>query len=134
MSKLRARQLRKTMTPQEIKLWVQLNYLKRKGFHFRRQTPIGPYIVDFVEFSQKLIIEVDGSQHGVEQGEAKDRIRDKRFTDDGFQVLRFWNHEIDRSLDGVMDALFAVLRERPPSVSPGATPVEPPSPQGGRRK
>jgi len=109
MSRLRARQLRKTMTPQEVKLWVQLKYLNRQGHHFRRQVSIDVYIVDFAEFSQRLIIEVDGSQHGSAKGEASDRIRDKHFANAGFEVLRFWNNEVDRNMDGVINAVLAAL-------------------------
>jgi very-short-patch-repair endonuclease len=112
MSKLRARQLRKTMTPQEVKLWVQLKYLNREGRHFRRQVSIDGYIVDFAEFSEfseRLIIEVDGSQHGFAKGEASDRIRDKHFAEAGFQVLRFWNSEVDQNMDGVINAVLAPL-------------------------
>ncbi|QIG52450.1 endonuclease domain-containing protein [Nordella sp. HKS 07] len=131
MSRARARQLRKTMTPQEVRLWSQLRHFNRQGFHFRRQVPIGRYIVDFAEFGQRLIIEVDGSQHGFEKGEAADRIRDEQLTLAGFRVLRFWNNDVDRNMDGVVDTVQAAL---PPSVSPGARPAEPPSPQGGRIK
>jgi very-short-patch-repair endonuclease len=109
MSKQRARQLRQAMTPQEVKLWVQLKYLNRRGFHFRRQVSLDGCIVDFAEFSRRLIIEVDGSQHGFEKGEVSDRMRDRHFTKAGFQVLRFWNHEVDRNMDGVIDAVLAVL-------------------------
>lgn len=112
MSKLRARHLRSTMTPQEVKLWVQSKYLNRQGYHFRRQVPIAGYIVDFAEFTRRLIIQVDGSQHGFEKGKHTDRIRDKYLVEGGFRVLRFWNHEVDRNMDGVIDALLAAL---PPS-------------------
>ena len=61
-----ARSLRKHMTPQEIKLWCQLRYLNQQGFHFRRQAPLGNFIVDFLERKRRLVIEVDGSQHGFE--------------------------------------------------------------------
>jgi very-short-patch-repair endonuclease len=125
MLNLRARELRKTMTPQEIKLWTQLKYLNRQGHHFRRQAPIDGYIVDFTEFSHRLIIEVDGSQHGFTKGEASDRLRDEHFTKVGFRVLRFWNHEVDQSMDGVIDAILAAL---PPSGSLRS----PPSPQRGK--
>jgi very-short-patch-repair endonuclease len=100
------------MTPQEVKLWIQLKYLNRRGFHFRRQVPLEGRIVDFAEFGQRLIIEVDGSQHGFEKGETTDRVRDRHFTEAGFQVMRFWNHEVDRNMDGVIDAVLAAL---PPS-------------------
>ena len=58
-----ARRLRKTMTPQEVKLWVHLRSWRQRGFHFRRQSPRAGYIVDFVCMKQKLIVEVDGGQH-----------------------------------------------------------------------
>jgi very-short-patch-repair endonuclease len=105
------------MTPQEVKLWSQLKYFNRRGFHFRRQVPFGRYIVDFAEFGAKLIIEVDGSQHGFEKGAAADRIRDEELALAGFRILRFWNHEVDRNMDGVIDAVQAAL---PPSGSPGS--------------
>ncbi|WP_246737721.1 endonuclease domain-containing protein [Nordella sp. HKS 07] len=104
------------MTPQEVKLWVQLKYLNRQAHHFRRQVPLEGYIVDFAEFRHRLIIEVDGSQHGFAIGEAADRIRDQHFADNGFQILRFWNHEVDKNMDGVIDAVLGAI---PPSVSPG---------------
>ena len=65
------------MTPQEIKLWVQLRYFKEQGFHFRRQVPFEPFIVDVAEKSAKLVIEVDGSQHSENPHEQKDRKRDE---------------------------------------------------------
>src|SRR5689334_2603414 len=109
MSRLSARQLRKAMTAQEVKLWAQLKYLNRRGLHFRRQVPIDGCIVDFAEFGQRLIIEVDGSQHGFEKGVESDRVRDRNFTRAGFRVLRFWNNEVDCNMDGVIDAVLAVL-------------------------
>jgi very-short-patch-repair endonuclease len=108
------------MTPQEVRLWVQLKYLNRQGFHFRRQAPIDRYIVDFVEFGQRLVIEVDGSQHGFEKGETADRVRDEYLTAAGFRVLRFWNNEVDHSMDGVIDAVQAAL-----------TPIRLPRPKAG---
>ena len=63
----KARSLRKRMTPQEVKLWVKLRRLRDLGFHFRRQSPISAYIVDFECRRQKLIVEVDGGQHGFDK-------------------------------------------------------------------
>ena len=63
-----ARALRKRMTPQEVKLWVKPRELKALGFHFRRQAPIGHFIVDFVSFGSRLIVEADGGQHGIASG------------------------------------------------------------------
>ena len=63
-----ARALRKRLTPQEVRLWMKLRELKALGFNFRRQAPIGPYIVDFVCFRCRLVIEADGGQHGLHEG------------------------------------------------------------------
>jgi very-short-patch-repair endonuclease len=86
-----ARALRKRLTPQEVKLWVKLRELKQLGFHFRRQAPIGPYIVDFVSFKSRIVIEADGVQHNLPEGTALDQARDSCLRSQGFQVLRFWN-------------------------------------------
>ncbi|MGD9965425.1 MAG: endonuclease domain-containing protein [Hyphomonadaceae bacterium] len=114
-----ARKLRKTMTPQEVKLWAHLRRLRseEEGWKFRRQVPLRGYIVDFACFKARLIIEVDGSQHGFEEHRERDRARDQILEHNGFNVLRFWNAEIDREFDGVWrtikDALLnAKLRER----------------------
>src|ERR1043165_2714818 len=88
-----ARRLRKTMTRQEVKLWIHLRSWRQRGFHFRRQSPRAGYIVDFVCMKQKLIVELDGGQHNFDEHADKDRIRDRRLTRDGFRVLRFWNNE-----------------------------------------
>jgi very-short-patch-repair endonuclease len=127
MANLRARWLRQHLTPQEIKLWVQLCYLKQQGCHFRRQAPIGPIIVDFAEKMRKLVIEVDGSQHGFAGGAAQDRARDIYLRDLGYRVLRFWNVDVDTNMDGVIDAITAALSGPTPHVTLRVTP----SPPGG---
>jgi very-short-patch-repair endonuclease len=106
-----ARALRKRLTPQEVKLWVKLRELKALGFHFRRQAPIGPYIVDFVSFRSRLIIEADGGQHGMPDGARLDRMRDAFLESQGFTVLRFWNSDIDANLTGVMEKILSVLKQ-----------------------
>jgi very-short-patch-repair endonuclease len=103
-----ARALRKRMTPHEVKLWAQLRQLE--DFHFRRQAPIGPYIVDFAEKTGKLVIEVDGSQHGEEPGMIKDAARDQYLKNKGYKVLRVWNNEVDRNMSGVIDTILGMLR------------------------
>ena len=113
MVNLVARSLRKSMTPQEIKLWVQLRYFNDRGFHFRRQVPFGPYVVDFAEKSARLVIEVDGSQHSLPDGVLKDERRDRYMAGLGYHTLRFWNFDIDTGMDGVIDAVTAVLDRRP---------------------
>ena len=107
-----ARSLRKAMTPQEVKLWLRLRVLRPQGLHFRRQVPRGRYVLDFACLRSLVAIEVDGFQHGLETGRARDIERDRFLSDLGFAVLRFWNHEIDRELDGVVDTIFACARER----------------------
>jgi very-short-patch-repair endonuclease len=109
-----ARHLRKTMTPQEVRLWVQLRDLKQDGFHFRRQAPIGPYIVDFAGKMHRLVIEVDGSQHGEAEGIARDKARDSCLATLGYHVLRFWNTDVDRNMEGVIETVVGALTGRAP--------------------
>jgi very-short-patch-repair endonuclease len=112
-----ARHLRKNMTHEEVKLWVQLQYLNKQGYHFRRQVPLDGYVLDFAEFNQRLIIEVDGSQHGEPDGEMRDRLRDAHFVSARFRVLRFWNVEINREMDGVVTKIQSMLKDPPPSAA-----------------
>ena len=104
------------MTSEEVKLWVQLRHLNTQGYHFRRQVPLDGYIMDFAEFGKRLIIEVDGSQHGEPVGEARDKVRDTHFVAKGFRVLRFWNLDINQAMDGVMDRILNALKETPPAL------------------
>jgi very-short-patch-repair endonuclease len=122
----KARALRKRLTPQEVKLWVKLRGLKALGFHFRKQAPIGRYIVDFVSFGARIVIEADGGQHGMPQGVSSDAARNAFLESQGFRVLRFWNSEIDQNLDGVMESILGklntptpVLRTDPPHKGEG---------------
>jgi very-short-patch-repair endonuclease len=110
MADQRARELRKTMTPQEVKLWVRLRELRRQGYHFRRQAPKGCYIVDFMCLRSRLIVEVDGAQHGFESHVGRDKRRDRYFADRGFRTLRFWNNEINENLDGVVETIWHALQ------------------------
>jgi very-short-patch-repair endonuclease len=106
-----ARALRKRLTSQEVKLWVKLRELKGLGFHFRRQSPIGRHIVDFVSFRSRLVIEADGGQHGMPEGVQADQARDAFLQSQGFRVLRFWNCEIDDNLAGVMESILSSLKQ-----------------------
>ena len=110
MANQTARALRKRMTPQEVKLWVQLRATKGPGYHFRRQAPIDQIIVDFVCFKQRLIIEVDGGQHGRYCQQANDAKRDAYLSAAGFRVLRVWNIDVDRNLIGVCDTILAAMQ------------------------
>jgi very-short-patch-repair endonuclease len=101
------------MTPQEVKLWVHLRSWRTRGYHFRRQRPQGRYIVDFVCLKHHLIVEVDGSQHGVGEHASRNVRRDAYLRAEGFRVLRFWNNEIDGDLDGVLETIRSMLRGSP---------------------
>jgi len=107
----RARPLRKNMTDTERFAWARLRSRRLAGYKFRRQMPIGPYIVDFVCLERRLIIELDGGQH-VEQ-EDYDTKRTLWLQSQGFEVLRFWDHEVLRDWDAVEDVIWRRLQERP---------------------
>ncbi len=111
MANAKARALRKSMTPQEVKLWAQLRQLRPQGIHFRRQAPLEGYILDFVCFKYRVIVEADGSQHGEDEGLTHDARRDAFFAAQGFRTLRFWNHEIDADLQAVVETIIARARE-----------------------
>ncbi len=105
-----ARSLRRNLTEPEKKLWWHL----RQRFpltlsHFRRQVPVGPYIADFCCLTSKLIIEVDGDQHGFEAHTAHDKRRTSYLNDQGFQVVRFTNREVMTAIESVVDTIFAKL-------------------------
>ncbi|GBE44589.1 MAG TPA: endonuclease domain-containing protein [Rhizobiales bacterium] len=110
-----ARNLRKRMTPQDVKLWVRVRELRRLGYHFRRQSPSPPYILDFECRRAKLVVEVDGGQHGRSDMQLRDQERDKHMEHSDFTVLRFWNNEIDNNLDGVMDTIVRELEAKYPT-------------------
>jgi very-short-patch-repair endonuclease len=90
---------------------VKLRELKALGFHFRRQAPVGPYIVDFISFGSKLVIEADGGQHGMPEGARSDQARDAFLQSQDFRVLRFWNSDIDANLGGVMETILNMLNQ-----------------------
>jgi len=95
-----AAQLRHHLTEAEARLWQVLRAHRLNDVHFRRQHAIGPYIVDFCAPRQKLIVEVDGSQHLFQQ--AYDAERTAYLEAKGYRVLRFWNHEVMENLEGVL--------------------------------
>jgi adenine-specific DNA-methyltransferase len=104
-----ARQLRREQTDVERKLWFALRDRRFHKLKFRRQQPIGPYVVDFASFEAKLIIELDGGQHGLPANEAADRARTKRIEVDGFKLIRFWNSELNENFDGALDTIALEL-------------------------
>jgi very-short-patch-repair endonuclease len=101
-----ARKLREKLTDAERRLWHALKDRRFAHLKFRRQVPMGQYIADFLSHEAKLVIEVDGSQH-VEC--ADDRIRDDWFRGEGYQVLRFWNHDVLGKPDSVLDTIAAKI-------------------------
>ena len=104
-----ARAMRNDATRAENMLWQQIRNRQMDGVKFRLQFPLKGYIIDFVAFEEKLIIEVDGSQHAENR---RDAARDALFRTDGFRVLRFWNEEVETALDFVCRSILATLRDR----------------------
>ncbi|MBN9588151.1 MAG: hypothetical protein BGN85_14165 [Alphaproteobacteria bacterium 64-11] len=104
-----ARRLRREQTDVERKLWLALRARRFHRAKFRRQQPIGAYIVDFVSFEAGLVVELDGDQHGSEDGLAYDAKRTQALERDGFRVLRFPNHEVNQNFDGVLEAIARAL-------------------------
>ena len=110
---LLARNLRKTQTTQEQKLWNLLRNRQLLGCKFKRQYPIGNYIVDFVCREKKLVIELDGGQHNIVENINYDIERSKYLNIRGFKIIRFWNTEIDENIEGVVDKIMYELSNRP---------------------
>ncbi len=100
-----AKKLRKNSTPQEQKLWSLLKTKQYKNLKFKRQQPIGRYIVDFVCREKWLIIELDGGQHNEDKNIAYDEERTQYLESLGFRVIRFWNNDIDDNIEGVFDVI-----------------------------
>jgi very-short-patch-repair endonuclease len=98
-----ARKLRQTSTTGEVKLWQYLRNRRFMGLKFRRQFPVGPYVVDFVCLSHKLVIELDGGQH-MEQLDY-DNQRTEYLEHFGFKVLRFWNTDVFCQFDALLEQM-----------------------------
>ncbi|MCW5622456.1 MAG: endonuclease domain-containing protein [Burkholderiales bacterium] len=110
-----ARQLRKNQTDVERVFWNQVRAGRLDGWKFRRQQPIGHYIVDFVCLDAMLIVELDGGQHADSEGDAE---RDEWLRNQGFRVLRFWNNEVATNLEGVMSEVARCLHTPLPNPLP----------------
>lgn len=108
-----SRYLRKNMTEAEKKLWSKIRN-KNLGMKFRRQQPIGNYIVDFVCFEKKLIIEIDGGEH---MESKTDEERDKILRGEGYKVLRFWNNEVLKNIEGVLEIIVGEAKENHPHLN-----------------
>ncbi len=98
-----AKKLRKNMTDAERKLWTHLRSRQLEGVKFRRQHQIGPYVVHFIAFGPKLVIELDGEHHALQLEE--DSKRSDWLASNGFTVLRFWNHEVLQQTQNVLQAI-----------------------------
>jgi len=114
----RAKQLRSTMTRAESLLWRHLKAHRLARLGFRRQSPMGNYIADFVSHSCKLVVEVDGESHDFESRVRYDRQRDEWFASRGYRVLRFTNEDVMKNLEGVVVAIgLAAEQAAPPSLT-----------------
>src|SRR5207302_1177184 len=124
MANQRARQLRREMTDVERKLWRHLRYKQLPGHRFRRQVPLGVYIVDFACLDARLVVELDGGQHNEEVEIERDARRTAWLESQGFRVVRFWNFQVIEEIEEVIETIWLALSE--------STPHPNPPPQGGR--
>jgi very-short-patch-repair endonuclease len=115
---LRARTLRQSMTPPEVRLWQFLRTLRAEGHPFRRQAPFRGYILDFVSYTDRLVIEIDGAQHGDEPQAAHDATRDTVLAGQGFRTLRFLATDVFQNLEGVTIAIRHALAATTPHPGP----------------
>ena len=111
--KRRAKSFRREMTGAERKLWYALRAHRLDGLGFRRQVPLGRYILDFVCHDRCLVVEVDGGQHFSALQAARDRIRDRWLGAQGYRVLRVANNEVLTNLEGVLAYLTSVAADSP---------------------
>jgi very-short-patch-repair endonuclease len=105
----RSRLLRKNSTDAERIIWSHLRNKRMMGVKFRREQPFGRYIVDFISFSNKLVIEIDGGQHARQK--EKDKVRDRFIRQAGFRILRFWNNEVLQNREAVLEVIRRALLE-----------------------
>jgi len=110
-----AKRLRKLSTNTEYHLWRHLRGRQIEGFKFRRQQPVGKYVVDFVNLENKVIVELDGGQHELHPG---DTIRDAWLRAEGYKVLRFWDNEVFSNLEGVLETIRVALLTPHPDPPP----------------
>ena len=111
-SRTNARNMRKSMTDAELKLWNELRAHRLMGLGFKRQVPIGKFIVDFACVKYRLIIELDGSQHANEGHIVYDQQRTAFLREQGWLVIRFWNDDVIKDVDGVCQHILAVLSKQ----------------------
>jgi very-short-patch-repair endonuclease len=100
--------MRREPTEAEDRLWHELRGRRLDRIKFRRQVPVGRYVVDFVCLEAMLVVELDGSQHAES---THDMVRDAELKARGFRVLRFWNDDVLRDMNGVCDTIIAYVRD-----------------------
>jgi very-short-patch-repair endonuclease len=110
MANATARALRKVMTLEEVILWQHLRELRPQGLHFRRQVPLGSFIVDFCCKRPRLVVEVDGGQHNLADHALKDEQRDRDLAALGYRVLRFWNSDVRQDPRSAIETILAAAR------------------------
>jgi very-short-patch-repair endonuclease len=101
-----AKKLRANTTPHERILWRALKELPIEGAHFRRQAPIGRYVVDFLCPAKRLIIELDGGHHNEDATGARDSERQAWLEREGYRVIRFWNSDVTGNLNAVLERIY----------------------------
>ena len=118
ITRKRARTLRRDSTDAERLSWAALRAHRLEGASFRRQTPIGPYVADFVCHPAGLIVELDGGQHFEEEHLRRDARRDAFLASKGFKILRFNNHDVMTNRRGVLETIAAAIRQAPSLTLP----------------
>lgn len=108
----RARPLRREMSDEERVLWMLLRDRRFAGFKFRKQVPLGDYVVDFVCFGSKLILELDGSQHAEPEQAKFDAERTQYLEAAGFRVARIWCGDLFKDREGAMELIWNALHGR----------------------
>ena len=125
----RARRLRRDQTDAEPRLWGRLRDRRLNGWKFKRQAPIDRYIADFFCADARLIIELDGGQHSTDANTEADSKRTAFLESCGYLVLRFWNNDVMKNMDGVLEEILATLPQAPSAPHPDPLP----SGERGRR-
>ncbi|HVJ32226.1 MAG TPA: endonuclease domain-containing protein [Terriglobia bacterium] len=115
-SALKARSLRRRSTDAERRFWLMLRDRRLRGWKFRRQVPLGPYVVDFYCALAKVVVELDGGQHADQI--ARDHQRSNWLMSEGYSVVRFWNNDVLANTDGVLIELLRHLQASGPLTLP----------------
>jgi very-short-patch-repair endonuclease len=133
LAHFRARALRRPLSPPEARLWAQVRAHRLQGFKFRRQHPIGPYIVDFYCPAARLAVEIDGATHDHPARAAHDRRRTTWLAAQGVRVIRIAAVDVRDELDAVLRFIVSVVKERVGEVTPPPRFARSPSPPSVER-